>query len=658
MKTFARLGTLILLGSSLLPAQQLRLEETHRFRFAFGATRTLAFSPDEKYLACGGQLGDVVVYDLAQQSRAVEFAVGDAPVRQCLFFHKGKRLAVLADDLSIWSFPEGRLLDRWPVGSIAPELSCMTVSPDSQWIAWRQDQELLIRESGGSRVVARVPVAWRLLGTLQFSADGNRLLVDGTLVWNWKHRDKSLSPLPFSKEQGRVLMALWIGPDSQRLIATDARQLRLGKYHVDLHSDVQRMTVSADGSQILVLLQDGRLMRLDKRLESIGRITIGSISAKSMFLDWNCAISSSGRLVASASAEEPVRVWSDPGNPPIFARRELASVRRPGDPLMILPGNAARPDSVAFAAGARHLALAVGGRIVGIDLTDEKRRQLGSGTLVATGWRPDEILIGQSETSTVTRVQAGSGESALLTGVRHRRFETSPASMVPSPTQTSFLYTMTFMEESCDYYLWSRGEKELHLDGYASFGDATWSHDGNSFLLITSLSGCVGPALPRIRIRSLSKKTPWHAAAERSASLVQGPLTGDFSLRRGQVTWGGRKGAVTYTKGEEGKGDIHRNRNARMVWLRYLDEDHILSHDEQILSLWRAKDLKLLATSNPFQISHKTKRDGQSHKTTSPDQASLVETSIFIYEAALSHNRKQLILVGNRDVRVFDLSVR
>ena len=111
------------------------LAETHGFRLRGGAVRALALSNDGRLLASGGVLGDVQVFDIDTRECVCAFDASSAEVRALAFDRNGRRLAVLASDLTTWGIPAGARLRRVQTGKDG-DLDAA--------IGWRGDQATLV----------------------------------------------------------------------------------------------------------------------------------------------------------------------------------------------------------------------------------------------------------------------------------------------------------------------------------------------------------------------------------------------------------------------------------------------------------------------------------------------------------------------------------
>jgi WD40 repeat protein len=84
--------------------------ETSRSAFS------MLFSPDEKYLLCGNNYGEIVVYDMAKGGKidAVLSASYAGSINAMRFFPDGRYLAAIDSygNLSIWDFKERKLAAR------------------------------------------------------------------------------------------------------------------------------------------------------------------------------------------------------------------------------------------------------------------------------------------------------------------------------------------------------------------------------------------------------------------------------------------------------------------------------------------------------------------------------------------------------------------
>jgi len=97
-----------------------------------GRSHALSWSPDGRWLASGGDRGDVVVYAWPSGERKHQFRASDHWVGNVTFSPDAKRLAVFGRDVSLWSLEDGSLLARRDGGG--PK--ALDWSRDGKFLAW------------------------------------------------------------------------------------------------------------------------------------------------------------------------------------------------------------------------------------------------------------------------------------------------------------------------------------------------------------------------------------------------------------------------------------------------------------------------------------------------------------------------------------------
>lgn len=134
-------GKLLASASSDNTLQVLRLADgktTNIFRVAEGEARSVAFSPDGKWIAAGIRYGHVRVSDLDKNKEVISFKPFAGETWAVAFTPDGKTLVAGGGD---WNKPSD--VRRWDVSSwkeLAPlphsgEVLCLAISADGHWLA-------------------------------------------------------------------------------------------------------------------------------------------------------------------------------------------------------------------------------------------------------------------------------------------------------------------------------------------------------------------------------------------------------------------------------------------------------------------------------------------------------------------------------------------
>ena len=639
MKSITLSVAILSLGVATLGAQKIHLTETHRLRYDHGSTACLAFSPDERLLACGGYGGDVAIYEVATKKRILTLDVSFDSIAQLEFFPDGKRIAVGSHDLSIWSIPDGKLLRRCPAGSLVRRFlsqggSLLAISPDGKWIAHAHDESIVVRDSARLALLSRIKTTEFVDWTMMFSPKGDRLILDSRWTWSWRQEGAGLQPLPWAKDP-RPCKMQYVGPNALPLVAK-GNSLELGDRSTRLRAQPVALAASSRGHRIAVLTRGDGVVMLDGKLGTRKRLCYPMRSS------WPCfALSLSGDLLATAGEKDPVRLWQK------------------GAPLCELPGNAKVPDQVSLDPSGRFLGMRFGARARSRDLRTGSVRDLGATKSLSQGWRAGEFLLTRSldKKRQIFGIQANKVMSIpqLLFNLEFKQRFVRSFKLYPSTTLNAFVIAGqgSWFSNGLQIH-WSKSEcRSIGFHDYLI--DATWSRDGNTLLCISESSRMCGnaPRMGEVAVYGRHGPAPWHQAACASAKVIDLPLTGDSSPDSRRITWGGNSKSLTFSRTRQGQRTCAKD--VHLAWLRYVDNDHFIAHDGQVLGLWRAKDLELLQTVNPFSVSKRLRRGSKAAARLSMRMFDGPVAPTYIQQATVSRDHKRLVLVSNQDVRVYDL---
>lgn len=181
-----------------------------------GVVKAVAYRPDGKLLASGGDDGTIRLWDTSS-GKLIRMLIGD-PVESLSWSKDGKLLATVAfaQDVSLWEADTGRLLRRLMKGG-----RFVAWSPGGETLAILHDGALLqLWDKATERVVHEHRSAGRSQG-LAWSPDGKTIAVgldDKTLrLWDVASR-KEMNKLDGQKSEW-IRGIAW-SPDSKRLVST------------------------------------------------------------------------------------------------------------------------------------------------------------------------------------------------------------------------------------------------------------------------------------------------------------------------------------------------------------------------------------------------------------------------------------------------------
>jgi WD40 repeat protein len=289
-----------------------------------GPISSVAFSPDNCYLACGGGghsrrgnplPGELAVWDLRTKKEVFRLHGHEGPVQGVAFSPDGRWLASGSEDrmVKIWDARRGTAV-RTLAGHKAPVLG-VAFSPDSRRLAsasWDTTVKIWDR-AGGNEVRTLRGHTGGVFG-VTFSSDGRRLAsasLDQTVrIWD---PDEDLARLTLRGHTGGVL-GVAFSPDGRRLAS--ASQDRTVKIW-DARAELDHLTLDAHVSQVLgvAFSPDGRRLasagpdRIVKVWDAGFGLLLLSLRGHADSVRCVAFHPGDGRFLASASQDHTVKIW-------------------------------------------------------------------------------------------------------------------------------------------------------------------------------------------------------------------------------------------------------------------------------------------------------------------------------------------------------------
>ncbi|MCP9979213.1 WD40 repeat domain-containing protein [Actinomadura madurae] len=290
--------------------------QPYQYRLAghAGMVKSVAFSPDGRELATGGQDGAVITWDPERRVPRARFASSGGAVRILEYSPDGRLLATadLGGVITLW-----RTSDRAPVRRMrmAGVLDGLAFSPDGRRLAAAgAARTAAVWEVATGREVGEIDGHGGLTTEVAYAPDGRTVAIAGDdgRVALWRPDDDRVRTV----EVGDALLtAVAFSPDGRSLAAAgDDDEVHL----LDLESGEERGparrmqhtdTISAlaftDGGRTLVSSAYDRTVKL---WETASRTNITTLTGHSGGI-YDIAVSPGGNRIASAALDQTTLVW-------------------------------------------------------------------------------------------------------------------------------------------------------------------------------------------------------------------------------------------------------------------------------------------------------------------------------------------------------------
>jgi WD40 repeat protein len=322
-------------GDSLPPGAVARLGTT---RFRHGSSiRQVAYTPNGEVLATLGDDGVVRLWDAAT---GVELRhIGEAPSPTSGFaLGSGGRVLFAAsrEDRVIrsWDVASGRLIRSIPDHGVATE--AVAYSPDGRRLAWGGRDGIALADPTTSRLVRRIEGHPQGNDFVVFTPDGRSLISAGRDARRWTGDGMAVegSIRSWDADTGEPrrcipcgtdeVVALTVSPDG-RMFAAGLKDRSIHIWNTESGTELRRFVGLERDAACLAFSPDGRTLASgDGGPEpsatwdtNLGGISLRDIATGRELRRWGAhqgwvrglAFSPDGRMLASAGAEDVVRLW-------------------------------------------------------------------------------------------------------------------------------------------------------------------------------------------------------------------------------------------------------------------------------------------------------------------------------------------------------------
>jgi WD40 repeat protein/serine/threonine protein kinase len=309
-----------------------------------GEVYAVAFSPDGRMVASGGQDGTIRLWDPASGQELAKLAAHKGCVNQLAFTPDGQTLASASCDhlIKLWQPATHELLAT--LEDHADEVHSLAISPDGRLLAsGSKDETALVWDFSTRSVVKRLDTfpGQGTVNALAWLPDGRRLVVGAatqTLLWNIDEGARKISApgatcAAVSPASGQIALNTWDRSHPIQIHdpeeATKVEQI-VGQWAADAAS----MAFSPDGRVLAVGGYDKTIRLLGRENNSLRQTLAGHVGRVQAV-----AFSPRGDLLASASFDGTIKLWKplDGGFLPRFEAAGWLPHDRDASALAITP---------------------------------------------------------------------------------------------------------------------------------------------------------------------------------------------------------------------------------------------------------------------------------------------------------------------------------